>query len=316
MALAPDRAAIKALEEALAAVLSAAGSNPPQAVVRRIREGLAAHAEAVEVARSATDPIRTPRATFDPADPKAIGRMVSIALLAQPLVPLSDVQPAYGSGVYAIYYRGDHPLYVAISGSETPIYVGKADPANDDASTTREQGAKLTARLLEHAGTIGTAEGYARKLPANLSPIRLADFTCRRLVCATNAQLVAEKHLIRTFWPVWNSETKACWGMSKHGDAASTRANKRSPWDVVHPGRVWALDGRLVDSLDPNEIAKRINATLQRAPARRDHAALLEEMLAGFRQDDAPPAADDDIPPVGEGAAGPELDEAGGAEEH
>jgi hypothetical protein len=42
---------------------------------------------------------------------------------------------------------------------------------------------------------------------------------CRRLVCATNAQLVAEKHLIRTFWPIWNSETKTCWGMSKHGDA-------------------------------------------------------------------------------------------------
>ncbi|WP_164075703.1 Eco29kI family restriction endonuclease, partial [Stenotrophomonas maltophilia] len=90
----------------------------------------------------------------------------------------------------------DHPLYSGISGSETPIYVGKADPAKDDASTTREQGAKLTARLLEHAGTIGTAEAYGDKLPSHLSPIRLADFVCRRLVCATNAQLVAEKHLI------------------------------------------------------------------------------------------------------------------------
>jgi Eco29kI restriction endonuclease len=315
MALAPDRAAIKALEEALTAVLSAVGSDPPQAVVRRLREGLAAHADAVEAARSITDPIRMPRATFDPADPKAIGRMVSIALLAQPLIPLTDVQPAYGSGVYAIYYRGDHPLYVGISGSETPIYVGKADPANDDASTTREQGAKLTARLLEHAGTIGTVEGYAEKLPTNLSPIRLTDFVCRRLVCATNAQLVAEKHLIRTFWPVWNAQTKACWGMSKHGDAAKTRANKKSPWDVVHPGRLWALDQKLVDSLTPNEIAKRIDATLQRVPARRDHAALLEEMLAGFRQDDATPSVGDDIPPVGESAAGPDLDEAGGADD-
>ncbi len=72
MALAPDRAAIKALEDALAAVLAAAGSNPPQAVVRRIREGLATHADAVEAARSSTDPVRMPRATFDPADPKAI----------------------------------------------------------------------------------------------------------------------------------------------------------------------------------------------------------------------------------------------------
>jgi hypothetical protein len=255
-----------------------------------------------------------PRATFDPADPKAIGRMVSIALLAQPMIPLADVRTAYGSGVYAIYYRGEHPLYAGISGSETPIYVGKADPANDDASTTREQGAKLTARLLEHAGTIGTAEAYTDRLPEHLSPIRLADFRCRRLVCATNAQLVAEKHLIRTFWPIWNAETKACWGMSKHGDAASTRANKRSPWDVVHPGRAWAMDERLVDSLSPTEIEGRIQSTLQRVPARLDHAALLEEMLEGFRQDDLV-SRESEEPPVGEEAAGPAPEEAGGAED-
>ena len=204
--------------------------------------------------------------------------------MAQPLVSLAGVQSAYGSGVYAIYYDGDHPLYAGISKSETPIYVGKADPEKDDASTAREQGDRLSARLLEHANTISTAEDYRAKLPSHLHPIRLADFKCRRLVCATNAQLVAEKHLIRIFLPIWNSETKACWGMSKHGDAAKTRANKRSPWDVVHPGRPWALDARLEDSLAPEEIRERINATLAKVPVRRDHAALLEEMLGGFRQ--------------------------------
>lgn len=157
MALSPDRAAVKALEDALAAVLAAAGENPPQVVVRRIREGLASHASAVEAARSRTDPVRMPTSSFDPADPKTVGRMVSLALLAQPMVPLSTIKSAYGSGVYAIYYAGDHPLYREISGTETPIYVGKADPQNDDASNPREQGAKLTARLLEHAGTIATA---------------------------------------------------------------------------------------------------------------------------------------------------------------
>jgi hypothetical protein len=314
MTLTPDRAAVKALQDALTAVLSAAGSNPTQAIVRRIREGLAAHADAVEAVRSSTDSIRMPRASFDPADPKAIGRMVSIALLAQPLVALADVRPTYGSGVYAIYYRGNHPLYGGISESETPIYVGKADPANDDASTSREQGAKLTARLAEHAGTIATAESYAERLPSHLAAIKLADFVCRRLVCATNAQLVAEKHLIQTFWPIWNQETKACWGMSKHGDAAGTRANKRSPWDVVHPGRLWALDDRLKDSLTPDEIAERIAATLERVSPRRNHAALLEEMLVGFRQDDGM-STDLRVPPVGENAAGVEQDEAGGADD-
>lgn len=314
MAQSADRVAIQALEDALDAVLSAAGNNPSAAVVRRIREGLAFHAEAVEAARAKTDPIRMPRSTFDPADPKAIGRMVSIALLAQPLVPLSDVPQAYGSGVYAIYYQGDHPLYKDIAGTETPIYVGKADPESDDASTTREQGAKLTGRLAEHAGTISTAESYASQLPPHLSVIRLKDFLCRRLVCATNAQLVAEKHLISKFWPIWNSETKACWGMSKHGDAAKTRANKRSPWDVVHPGRQWALDSRLIDSLSPEAIALRINETLNRAPPRRDHAALLEELLEGFRQDHGA-HPDNDIPPVGEAVPGADPDEVGSAEE-
>lgn len=313
MALSPDRSAIKGLNEALEAVLAAAGDAPPQAVVRRIREGLTAHAGAVEIARSASDPIRMPSGTFDPSDPKVVGRMVSLALLAQPLIRLADIRPSYGSGVYAIYYRGDHPLYAGIAGSETPIYVGKADPANDDASTTREQGAKLTARLLEHAGTIATAAGYADQLPDGLHSIRLEDFFCRRLVCATNAQLVAEKHLIRTFWPVWNAETKACWGMSKHGDAASTRANKRSPWDVVHPGRQWALDDRLVNSIEPGEIALRIVATLERVPARRDHAELLEEILRGFRQDGGADL-DEAIAPMAD-ASGPTEGEAGGPDE-
>lgn len=313
----PDRAALSALEEALEAVMRAAGANPPQAVIRRIREGLAAHAEALEAVRAAADPVRIPRSLFDPSDPKTVGRMVSIALVAQPKVRLSDTRSSYGSGVYAIYYSGDHPLYSPISGTETPIYVGKADPVQSDASTSREQGVKLTARLLEHSGTIETAENYAssNELPDGLYPIRLEDFQSRRLVCATNAQLVAEKHLIRTFWPVWNSDTKACWGMSKHGDAAKTRANKRSPWDVVHPGRAWALDSRLVDSLSPEQIRERVDGLFDRVPPRRDHPALLEEMLAAFRQDDIQSSDDDDESPLGTETRGPQDDEAGGEDD-
>lgn len=306
MARTPDRA-IKALEDALEAVLATIGNNPTPSIVRRIRNGLTAHAQALEAARSTTDPIRIPQATFDPADPKVIGRMVSIALVAQPLSLLGDITPAYGSGVYAIYYHGDNPLYRGISGSETPIYVGKADPASDDASTVREQGTKLTSRLIEHASTIIQVENYA-DLPPHLSRIHLSDFSYRRLVCATNAQLVAEKHLIRTFRPIWNSETKACWGMSKHGDSAKTRANKRSPWDVVHPGRPWALDPRLTDSLTPTEIADRITVILDRVPARRDHAVLLEEMLAGFTQDNVYRVKDGESS-IGEVVDAPEADE-------
>jgi hypothetical protein len=317
MALPPDKAALAALERALSDLLRVAGEEPTPHVVRRIRDGLAQHANAVEVARSETDPIRMPRASFDPSDPKTVGRMVSLALLAQPLLPIAEVKPAYGSGVYAIYYRGDHPLYAGISGTETPIYVGKADPSKDDASTSREQGPRLTGRLTEHAGTIATAARASVEpgFPSQLYPLRLENFWCRRLVCSTNAQLVAEKHLIQMFWPLWNSETKACWGMSKHGDAAGTRANKRSPWDVVHPGRAWAGDARLQDSLTLEVIRHRIEETLRKTPPRRDHAMLLEEMLTAFRQDDGLPAIEDAEPPVGVEAAGPRDDEAGGPED-
>lgn len=314
MARSPDKSALAALDTALAEVLAAVEAETSPAMVRRVRAGLAQHAAAVEQARGITDPILTPLSSFDPSDPKTVGRMVSIALLAQPMVPLASVKPAYGSGAYAIYYLGDHPLYARISRTETPIYVGKADPANGDASNTREQGAKLTARLIEHGSTIATAERYAQEvgLPSNLTPIRLDDFTCRRLVCATNAQLVAERHLIRTFWPIWNSDTKACWGMSKHGDAAKTRRNKRSPWDVVHPGRAWALDEGLENNATAEEVGARINAVLDEFPPRTDHAALLEEMLTAFRQDDGWATIASDSAPL-EVLSGPTEDEAGGS---
>jgi hypothetical protein len=227
-------------------------------------------------------------------------------------VPLGGIPETYGSGVYAIYYQGDHPLYAAIAGKETPIYVGKADPEKPDANTAREQGRKLTGRLREHAETILDVERYAdaNGLPAGLHGVQLDDFTCRRLVCATNAQLVAEVHLIKMFWPLWNSETKACWGMSKHGDAAATRKNKRSPWDVVHPGRAWALDGSLVDALSPDEIRGKIDEVLKRTPPRISHAELLEEILATFRQD-RPEPDQPFVSPLGAEASGPEQDEAG-----
>src|SRR5690349_5189226 len=68
------------------------------------------------------DPVRQPTAIFDPSNPKVIGRFVSLALVAQGRTPLAEVERFYGSGVYAIYYKGPFQLYAPISGTETPIY--------------------------------------------------------------------------------------------------------------------------------------------------------------------------------------------------
>ena len=87
-----------------------------------------------------------PDGAFDPGNPDTVGRLVVIALLAQERVPLQEIKPTYGSGVYAIYYTGQHPAYAEVAGTETPVYVGKADPKEPRAATPRQQGVRLFGR--------------------------------------------------------------------------------------------------------------------------------------------------------------------------
>ncbi|WP_260292392.1 Eco29kI family restriction endonuclease [Sedimenticola hydrogenitrophicus] len=237
----------------------------------------------IEAARSDLDPIKDPGTSFDPTDPDTAGHLVALALIAQDRVPLGRLAKTYGSGVYAIYYHGDHPLYGPVSGTETPIYVGKADPENPTARTPREQGPRLYGRLNDHRRMIKTVGEHAQRevLP---HPLRVEDFDARRLICATNAQLVAERHLIGMFRPVWNNEIGICWGISKHGDAATTRANKRSPWDVIHPGRAWAMAAALNDKMTPEEIERRVGEHFGQTPPYRDTVHIVREFLAAFVQ--------------------------------
>ncbi|MGZ9272948.1 MAG: hypothetical protein ACXW6T_27820 [Candidatus Binatia bacterium] len=54
--------------------------------------------------------------------------------------------------MYALYYDGDSAAYSPVQGTETPIYVGKADPATDTAKTSIEQGQRLFLRQLRSTG--------------------------------------------------------------------------------------------------------------------------------------------------------------------
>lgn len=179
------------------------------------------------------DPIRRPAEVFDPGNPRTIGFFIALALTAQPRESLATLPPHYGSGIYALYYKGDFPLYEPISGTETPIYVGQAASGNDNARTPVEQGIRLAARLGEHRKTISRAS----------ASLRLEDFECRTLVVQTGWETPAEDYLIRLFRPVWNKETKIVQGFGKHGDAPTTRQNKVSSWDVLHQGRTEAGHG-------------------------------------------------------------------------
>jgi len=71
------------------------------------------------------------------------------------------------------------------------------------------------------------------------STLKLSDFEYRAIVVQTDWQTAAEDYLIHLFKPVWNSKVGICCGFGKHGDDPATRANLRSPWDTLHPGRDW-----------------------------------------------------------------------------
>lgn len=179
------------------------------------------------------DLIALPPVIYNPADPSTFAESIANKLLLQESMSLADLmgRAFYGSGIYAIYYHGSFDAYRPIKGRTTPIYVGKADPSERDARTVREQGTALWKRLKEHVDSIRDA-----------SNLELGDFTCRYLVVGSGWQVAAESHLISLFKPIWNKEMKVCQGFGKHGDASTTRRNKRSAWDTLHPGRTWAAD--------------------------------------------------------------------------
>lgn len=211
------------------------------------------------------DPIRQPTAVFDPSNPKIVGRFVALAVVAQQRHPLSAIPRFYGSGVYAIYYDGPFEPYASLAGTETPIYVGQAAPAINNARTPLEQGAKLCGRLAEHGRNIAKA----------VSTLDIAHFEFRSLVVQSGWETAAEDYLIHLFRPIWNNETRLVYGIGKHGDAAATRGNKRSPWDTLHPARQWATtpDAKSVET---------ITAELQSHFIAHPTFPTLESVLANF----------------------------------
>jgi len=202
--------------------LSGQKNRQARAKLEEAARRLVAFAESLDVTRR-------PKSVFDPSNPALFGRFVALTLIAQDRVQLSMVPPFYGSGVYAIYYKGPFTLYRPIRNIEHPIYVGKADPAIDGATTSVLQGRRLWSRLKDHQKNISKSRN-----------LKIEHFECRFLVVASGWQKAAEEYLIQLFSPIWNSEMRLVYGLGKHGDAASTRGNRRSPWDTLHPGRRWA----------------------------------------------------------------------------
>jgi hypothetical protein len=220
------------------------------------------------------DPVKHPGFVFDPSNPNVAGRIVGITMIAQPRKPLANVERFYGSGVYAIYYNGNLAAYKPISKKEHPIYVGKADPATPESKTAMEQGDRLVNRLNEHRKNITKAS----------TTLKLEDFEYRALVVQTGWQGPAENYLINLFKPIWNNEIGICYGFGKHGDDPGTRANLRSPWDALHPGRDWAhRDPTMKDAQPSKKIIEDIAQHLAAYPPLRSVDEILRRFLDEMR---------------------------------
>lgn len=136
----------------------------------------------LEQAVGRLDPVLKPSSLFDPSAPATTGRIVALTTIAQRRHPLVSLQPFYGVGVYALYYRSPFDAYSLLSGTEQPIYVGKADPKDVAAKDAVSQGTSLFDRLNEHRKNIAKAT----------STLSEEDFDCRFLIVQTGYQRAAD----------------------------------------------------------------------------------------------------------------------------
>jgi hypothetical protein len=235
------------------------------------RKKLRALIEKLEAYDRALDHVKMPSRVFHPGRPEVVARMISLELDDAEPQPLSEVVPFYGSGVYCIYYTGEHPAYNLISRTRIPIYAGMASPKNQKAANPMEQGRALFTRLNDHRQSITDAERH------ETMTLQLNDFVCKHLVVESGWESAAESHLIRLYQPVWNKETRVCQGLGKHGDSHETRGNTRSAWDTLHPGRAWAThEGNVANPKTRDQLILDVRAHCLNA---YEHSMLNEAFL-------------------------------------
>jgi Eco29kI restriction endonuclease len=174
-------------------------------------------------------------APYNPLDKINLARSIEGEILNQDCAPLSAADHVVGSGVYVIYYRGAFPAYSALSAANqemcrVPIYVGKAIPKGGRkggiSAISMATGNALASRLRKHAATVRST-----------SNLDIADFLFRYLVLDDIWIPLGENILIETFKPVWNVVVEG-FGINDPGKGRA--AQKRSAWDVIHPGRDYA----------------------------------------------------------------------------
>lgn len=182
---------------------------------------------------------------YNPLDKKNLGASVADALLVRDVMSLKATiaKPFNGAGIYALYYTGGFAPYEPLAKvnrdkrvDETrryraPIYVGKAVPEGarkGGKGLNGKPGRALHARLNDHLKSIQAAA----------TTLDVADFQCRFLVVEDIWIPLGESLLIAKFVPVWNMVVE---GFGNHAPGKGRYQGKIPLWDVLHPGRDWAL---------------------------------------------------------------------------
>lgn len=239
-------------------------TNLSERKIQNLDKDLAEIADTLAKVHFRLDPAKHEIIAVTLGRPDALSRFFVFNFIEQPHMEFSSISDLkfYGSGAYALYYKGKiiEP-YLPLSQTETPIYVGKAIPAIPSAETAFAQGPAIWKRLKEHHKSIRAG---------GLAP---ADFTYRYAVIQSGMESAVEDFMIRLFKPIWNKEVKVCYGIGKHGDAASTRRNRRSPRDTMHPGRSWA-EATTQDQSSRSEIIKQISRHFSDNPPVADKTAM------------------------------------------
>lgn len=168
--------------------------------------------------------------TVDLYDPLTYDNLMAGMVLhfeKQTLEPLDTIEVVSGPGIYSLFYSGNLPIYDSISGSESPIYVGKAiPPGSRKGEDVDESKPALRSRIREHARSIGEVRN-----------LEVSDFSYRYLVVVPVWITLAERFLIDYYKPVWNLCLD---GFGDHDPGSGRLNSQRSWWDTLHPGRKWA----------------------------------------------------------------------------
>jgi len=194
----------------------------------------------------------TDETPYNPLDKLHLGESVADALISRPIMELPPPQQFIGAGIYAIYYAGNFVPYKPITRKNipdrwtTPIYVGKAIPPGarkGGLGLGATSGNTLYNRLRDHADSIILAEN-----------LDIADFKVRYLVVDDIWIPLGENMLIEKYAPLWNRFID---GFGNHDPGRGRYAQKKSPWDMLHPGRPWAnrlsacekTEGQLIEKI-------------------------------------------------------------------